>query len=307
MEKKRMLEDVKQAKRLTPAWLSPFLAYGLVLVGELLAGLVLGLLLGMLIAPLLLTFSDADAVNMFFNPEYPDLFMFMSLLSFAGIAAMVFLWVYIFEKRPLVTLGFYKKDRWKELFKGWGIGILLFTLVLLILVLCGAYRLESVNFSPYALGFAVLITPFWLLQGGTEELVTRGWLFPVMAAKSNRIIGMVVSSTLFGVLHVFNSGFSLIPFLNLILFGFLMVCYLLKTDNLWGVAGIHAAWNFAQGNLFGILVSGQSAGTSLTRFIPIAQQDWLTGGDFGVEGSLVTSVILLAGIVFLGAQLKKEV
>ena len=45
-----------------------------------------------------------------------------------------------------------------------------------------------------------------------------------------------------------------------------MALYLLKTDTVWGVAGIHGAWNFAQGNLFGILVSGQPSGTSLMTF-----------------------------------------
>ena len=85
-----------------------------------------------------------------------------------------------------------------------------------------------------------------------------------------------------------------------------MALYLLKTDTVWGVAGIHGAWNFAQGNLFGILVSGQSSGTSIMKFTPQGNQDWLSGGSFGIEGSIMTSLVLLLLIVYLAYQLKKE-
>ena len=85
-----------------------------------------------------------------------------------------------------------------------------------------------------------------------------------------------------------------------------MSLYLLKTDTVWGVAGIHGAWNFAQGNLFGILVSGQQSGTSLMTFLPQGNQDWLSGGSFGIEGSIMTSLELLLLIVYLGYKLKKE-
>ena len=85
-----------------------------------------------------------------------------------------------------------------------------------------------------------------------------------------------------------------------------MALYLLKTDTVWGVAGIHGAWNFAQGNLFGILVSGQPSGTSLMTFLPQGDQSWLSGGSFGIEGSIMTSLVLLLLIVYLTYQLKKE-
>ena len=85
-----------------------------------------------------------------------------------------------------------------------------------------------------------------------------------------------------------------------------MALYLLKTDTVWGVAGIHGAWNFAQGNLFGILVSGQPSGTSLMIFMPQGHQGWLSGGSFGIEGSIMTSMVLLLLILYLAYQLKKE-
>jgi abortive infection protein len=177
---------------------------------------------------------------------------------------------------------------------------------MLILILTGSYQLVGTTFTPYAFGFVLLTFPFWLIQGGTEELVTRGWLLPVMAEKSNKIIAIVVSSSLFGLLHMFNSGFTMQSLIDLILFGILETFYIIKTDNLWGAAGIHGAWNFAQGNLFGVLVSGSTTGSSLLQFAPGNGPDWLTGGSFGAEGSIVCTLVMVVTVLILAYQLKKS-
>ena len=131
-------------------------------------------------------------------------------------------------------------------------------------------------------------------------------LLPVMAEKSNKIIAIVVSSSLFGLLHIFNSGFTMFSLFNLIFFGILETFYIIKTDNLWGAAGIHGAWNFAQGNLFGVLVSGSTAGSSLLQFVPNNGLEWLTGGNFGAEGSAACTLVMLVTILILAYQLKKS-
>ena len=126
-----------------------------------------------------------------------------------------------------------------------------------------------------------------------------------MAEKSNKIVAIVVSSSLFGLLHMFNSGFSMQSLIDLILFGVLETFYIIKTDNLWGAAGIHGAWNFAQGNIFGVLVSGSTTGSSLLQFAPGNGPDWLTGGSFGVEGSIVCTLVMLVTILTLALSAQK--
>ena len=86
-----------------------------------------------------------------------------------------------------------------------------------------------------------------------------------------------------------------------------MALYMLKTDNIWGVASLHGAWNFTQGNLVGVAVSGQNAGDSLLRFhtksgVPGLVIRWSPL----VEGNIITCIVLLIGIVILRLQLKKE-
>ena len=309
MQENRMFSDVKQAKRLTPAWLSPFLAVFLLVVGQIIGAIVMTISAALIIAPYYMTHPElpdrlSDSLNL--REIFGDYYLLVTLLSFVFIAGLFFLWVKLFEKRPIVTLGFYKDSWKKELLKGFGLGILLFSVVMLILILTGSYQLVGTTFTPYAFGFVLLTIPFWLIQGGTEELITRGWLLPVMAEKSNKIIAIVVSSSLFGLLHMFNSGFTMQSLIDLILFGILETFYIIKTDNLWGAAGIHGAWNFAQGNIFGVLVSGSTTGSSLLQFAPGSGPDWLTGGSFGAEGSIVCTLVMLVTILILAYQLRKS-
>ena len=210
------------------------------------------------------------------------------------------------EKRPIRTLGFYKENFLSNFLKGFGLGLALFLLTLLGLVALGQYRFESIHLNPYSLVFVIFTIPFWILQGTAEEVVSRAWLLPQLASRTNLKLAVLISSLFFTLLHMGNSGLTPLSLVNLFLFGVAMALYLLKTDPVWGVAGIHGAWNFAQGNLFGILVSGQSSGTSIMKFTPQGNQDWLSGGSFGIEGSVMTSLVLLLLIVYLTYQLKKE-
>lgn len=309
MQENRMFSDVKQAKRLTPAWLSPFLAVFLLVVGQIIGAIVMAFSAALAAVPYFL--ANPQLTDRLSNPSnmqelFGDYYLLLSLFSFVFIAGLFLLWVKFFEQRPIVTLGFYKDNWKKELLKGFGLGLLLFSIVMLILILSGSYQLVGTTFTPYTFGFVLLTIPFWLIQGGTEELVTRGWLLPVMAEKSNKIIAIVVSSSLFGLLHMFNSGFTMQSLIDLILFGVLETFYIIKTDNLWGAAGIHGAWNFAQGNIFGVLVSGSTTGSSLLQFAPGSGPDWLTGGSFGAEGSIVCTLVMLVTILILAYQLKKS-
>ena len=309
MQDNRMFSDVKLAKRLTPAWLSPFLAVFLLVVGQIIGAIVMAFSAALIAAPYFL--ANPQLTDRLSNPAttqevFGDYYLLLALFSSVFIAGLFFLWVKLFEQRPIVTLGFYKDNWKKELLKGFGLGLLLFSVVMLILILTGSYQLVGTTFTPYAFGFVLLTIPFWLIQGGTEELITRGWLLPVMAEKSNKIVAIVVSSSLFGLLHMFNSGFTMQSLIDLILFGVLETFYIIKTDNLWGAAGIHGAWNFAQGNIFGVLVSGSATGSSLLKFVPSDGPGWLTGGNFGAEGSAVSAIVMLVTILILAYQLKKS-
>ena len=300
--KKRILELETTRYNKWPAWLMIILACLLVEVfffgGTFLGGIVLGIL----ILPFLIMdtggLGGAMAILSSLHLELA-IFILPALANFA--------WVKWFEKRPISSLGFFKKKWFLEIVKGWGVGMLIFSLAFLMSYLFGGLELHSLDFSAGTILYVLSTIPFWFIQGGTEELLTRGWLLPIINKRSNLAIAIAVSSSLFGLMHLANAHVTFLSILSIILSGVFMALYMLKTDNLWGVAGLHGAWNFTQGNIYGLAVSGKSTGFSFFRFAAKPESaDWISGGAFGTEGSLFASLVLLAGILYLAWQLKKE-
>lgn len=145
--------------------------------------------------------------------------------------------------------------------------------------LLGGLEFVKVDFSQRIFIYLLSLISFWFIQVGTEELVTRGWLLQTVTSKLNLSWGIAILSSLFSILHLGNQGVTALSLISIILVGVLMALYMLKTDNIWGVASLHGAWNFTQGNLVGVAVSGQNAGDSLLRFpTKSGVPDWLSGG-----------------------------
>lgn len=313
MKNKRIFKDFQASKMSLNIYTSPLLVFVFVFIGEFVAFTLYGIGLLALIG-LARNFGEAgqnlasylQTLHQSLTDKTSDFRLILGLLAFGFILNTVFRWTRKVEKRPIRTLGFYRENFLSNLLKGFSLGLALFLLTLLGLVVLGQYRLESIHLNPYSLAFVVFTIPFWILQGTAEELVTRAWLIPQFAKRTNLKVAIIISSSLFTLLHLGNPGITFLSAIDLFLFGVAMALYLLKTDTVWGVAGIHGAWNFAQGNLFGILVSGQPSGTSLMTFLPQGNQDWLSGGSFGIEGSIMTSLVLLLLIVYLANKLKKE-
>lgn len=313
MKNKRIFKDFQASKMSLNIYTSPLLAFAFVFIGEFVAFTLYGISLLALIG-LARNFGEAgqNLASYFQNllasltDKTSDFRLILELLSFGFVLNTVFRWTRKVEKRPIRTLGFYRENFLSSLLKGFGLGLALFLLTLLGLVALGQYHFESIHLNPYSLVFVVFTIPFWILQGTAEEVVSRAWLLPQLASRTNLKLAVLISSLFFTLLHMGNSGLTPLSLMNLFLFGVAMSLYLLKTDTVWGVAGIHGAWNFAQGNLFGVLVSGQSSGTSIMKFTPQGNQDWLSGGSFGIEGSIMSSIILFLLIVYLAYQLKKE-
>ena len=207
--------------------------------------------------------QDINAIAFkLFSSEYFELGVF------AFTALIVFFWVKVVEKRSILSLGFFRGSIWCHMLKGWGFGTLLLLVSFLGTYLLGGLEFVRVDFSQRTLLYILSLIPFWFIQGGTEELVTRGWLLQTVTNKLNLSWGIAISSSLFSMLHMGNQGVTALSLISIVLVGVLMALYMLKTDNIWGVAALHGAWNFAQGNLVGVAVSGRDAGGSYCTFRP---------------------------------------
>ena len=225
--------------------------------------------------------------------------LYYELFSFVFILLLFIFGVKVIEKNSLSTLGFVKRNWLKYI--GWGIllSLLQMGVIALVYQVCGIGTFELNELSLEPILFILGLFPFWLLQGGTEEVATRGWLLTRIAARTNLPLAIGISSSLFGILHLGNSGVTFLSVLNIVLDGVLAGLLLIYTDSIWLVVAQHGTWNYVQGNLLGFQVSGTGADASIFSFTMGSGPDWLTGGEFGAEGSIITTLVLLLSVVMV--------
>ena len=248
--------------------------------------------------PLYLALSN---VPLFFNNQNL-LSLLITLFSFAFISLLIFFRVKVIEKRSLSSIGFNKNNWLKKYSLGFLIGLVMMSIIVLILLLFGYITVEKNPIQPVGVSAisSVLVILFgWIIQGATEEIVTRGWLLNVLSSKYNIGFGLLISSTLFGLMHLTNPNVNYIAVINIILVGLFYGLYVIKTNDLWAVCGMHSAWNFAQGNIFGFKVSGLDVSVGSLIDLNLVGSDFVTGGIFGPEAGITATFILLASIGIL--------
>ncbi|MGT2932590.1 CPBP family intramembrane glutamic endopeptidase [Streptococcus catagoni] len=258
-------------------WQAPIIGFFLLLLGEVLGALIF-------VTPLIV-------LGIEFGPWGT---LLLELTLFALIAVIVIFWARKVEKAPWLGLGFTKRYALRDFLIGWGLGASMLSFCVFLMVIVKGVNVEGVQFSFDLFWHFIPLTLAWSIQGTTEEILCRGWLFSSIAVKNKVPLAILVSSLFFAAIHLGNDGINLIPLLDLFLFGVLAALVMLKTKNIWVISGLHAAWNCFQGNVFAFKVSGSDTGAA---FIKVSQQgpDWLSGGSFGVEGSVIS--LLVQGII----------
>ncbi|MBI1682984.1 CPBP family intramembrane glutamic endopeptidase [Caulobacter hibisci] len=224
---------------------------------------------------------------------------------------LIVAWAWLFERRPPAALGFNAKIVGAYL-RGLLVGGLFLGAVVAIIFAAGGYKAAG-NLSLGLLAPAVL-TPFlalfggYMIQGAAEETMLRGWLMPLVASRHGLIVAVLLNSGFFTLLHASNIDPSkelALGLFNLFLFAALLSLYAVKEGSLWGVCAFHTAWNALLGMGFGLEVSGQKAVIApiVVGLAPVSSAPWwLTGGAFGPEASVATTIVLAGGCAYLIAK-----
>ncbi|MDP9362285.1 MAG: CPBP family intramembrane metalloprotease [Acidobacteriota bacterium] len=130
-----------------------------------------------------------------------------------------------------------------------------------------------------------------------EELLFRGYPFQKLW-RTNRLGAVLFTSIVFAALHGGNNAVSWLAMANLFFAGILLALAYARYERLWFPIGIHLAWNLLSGPILGYNVSGYVSSESVLRTVGRGMP-WLTGGMFGIEGSIWIAIVELAGIVVL--------
>jgi hypothetical protein len=134
----------------------------------------------------------------------------------------------------------------------------------------------------------------------------RGYMLPVLKKRTGKIWSFIISSLLFSLFHSMNVGYTPLASINLFLIALFFALISYRSGSIWITCGAHTAWNFCQGNLYGLQVSGSDLSAAIcdTRYTKGAKAI-ITGGSFGPEGGLaVTAVIVPLLIILLIAVIR---
>ena len=220
-------------------------------------------------------------------------------LAIAGFAVYRGYAIFI-EQRPVSELSL--PGMGKELGIGLLIGAGLYAICELILMALGIYRITGLN----ALTYMIPAIAMALSSGVFEELLFRGVLFRSVETWFGSWAGLVVSSLVFGLSHLINPEATLEGALFIAVeAGILLAAAYMLTRRLWLSMGFHVAWNYTQSAIFSSIVSGNEASQGLIRST-VQGPDYLTGGNFGVESSIIALLLCTTtGIVMIVMAVKR--
>lgn len=208
------------------------------------------------------------------------------------------------EARHLSSMGMRKKKMGLHYLQGLVVGIALMTVIVLLSVVFRINNIAPCTDIKFGLIGAYFIGFF--IQGMSEEFIFRGYFMNTLGGKHNPVVAIAISAVAFSLAHIFNPGYNFLIFINLSLFGAFASLYMIYFDDIWGVCAIHSIWNFTQGNFYGISVSGTSETESVFRTTAVSSSAILTGGEFGAEGSIITTFVLISVSAFMLYRINKK-
>ena len=236
-----------------------------------------------------------------FIPELVENVYASAILTLAACAITLGIYAALsrmIEKRRVTELSL------RRLAPDWAVGCVIGTVCIAVSILgmwlAGVYhgRVVSPNWERLVRDFLL-----FLFVAVGEELLCRAILLRMIEERWGTTIALVVSCLAFGFFHYANDGASVWSCIAITVTAVEAASFL-YSRTLWMPIGSHLAWNFVQGNIFGISVSGNKMSAALLQ-ADLTGPEILTGGSFGMEASIITVVLttaIAAGLIYLAIR-----
>ena len=271
------------------------------------------LVLLMLIGGQLIVFLPAKAFGWITRETvetYPTV-LILIIGTFAMIAVLFTIWIRLFERRSMASVGLSLNQGSKKTFiVGYGNGLLMGSAAVCGILIFGGYALEADAGDRARDLIPIVILMFaFILQSGTEEMVFRGWVMGRISERYGVWAGIIGNSLLFTLVHVDADTISstqpvMIALFTLmtLLFSIFLSLLTIRQKSVIGASAWHAAWNWIFITWFGLPTTGIELGLSplVADLTPVVgKAEWLTGGTTGPEGSAVTLLVLVIACAVL--------
>lgn len=229
--------------------------------------------------------------------------LILGLWGLIPMALFTFIFRKYLDERSIVSLGFSIKGRGVD----WIMGLIVALVIIgggsLILQLMGYVEISKLAANYKVLGLNFLL---FVVVALSEEISMRGYILNNLLSVMNRYAALAITAVLFALMHGLNANITWLSMLNLFLAGLVLGATYIFTENLWFPISLHLFWNFFQGPVLGYNVSGQVT-ASLFSATPLGNPI-INGGDFGFEGSIVCSVliVLVTAAIIVFYERKKQ-
>ena len=242
-----------------------------------------------------------------FNDSLEEIFSFSGTSNLADEAFCLFLSIFLMtkiSKLKIEQLGFTKDNIVFSYLKGALFGTLqIFTVFFIIF---GLKAIDVYYVGNISILLLIKVFIIFIFQALLEEILFRGYLMPFFSKVIGIKFTIILLSFLFTCIHLFNPNLDIIGLANVFLAGVTFSLIYYYTGNLWLVGAMHTLWNFILGFIVGSQISGIITYNSVFFSIPVENKDLISGGVFGFEASIVTTIVELTISLFVIYLIKKE-
>ena len=246
-------------------------------------------IIGVLLTSILVKVFFTSGLDKSYAYIYTFIMYIQSIYVWIGVLFVLFVFKnnhYIIDKITTKTKG----NNIAYLFWGLFIGFVLNGLCALIAMINGDFTL---HFSKFELFPAIALLFAVFIQSSAEEVLCRGFMYQRLLKSTNSpVYTIIFNSLFFGVLHLFNSGMTFLPFYCIFIFGVLASMLVYYFDSLWMVMGLHAMWNFTQSILFGLPNSGINVPYSIFNMGEHIKGSFAYNTVFGLEGTILSCALM---------------
>lgn len=240
------------------------------------------------------------------NPLEGEMFdpQTITLITYFGyafiIGAIVLFWK-LFQKKTIKDLGFTGKP--VSYLAGAAIGTGLVVISAVAIMLAGAIRFNGVFANIDTPMVAVMLICF-VLQGAMEEILCRGIVHQLLIKKTSVPVTVGVSAALFTIPHLsgMSGGSPVIvaaAIVNLILISVIFSLITIRFKSIWAACGLHSIWNYILYSILGLNLSGIDGTVASVFDMTSVGSNILNGGEYGIEASIITTMVLSVSIVII--------
>ena len=190
------------------------------------------------------------------------------------------------------------------------LAIMLLAVITVICCGCGVLTFEgtATSFDPVCL---LAIFGSFVIQSMAEEVLARGFLYNALRRKTGFMVATLVSAAAFMLPHLPSmldgeAAFVVIGIVNLMLVSVVFTLLYVLRGNIYIVGGLHCVWNFVLGGVMGLDLSGGSGSGNAVLNFRVSGEDLRTGGAYGLEAGIVTTVVLAMAVIILAKCYQKR-